>query len=224
MKRGRDIKKRVGGDGEVNPVCVCVLGYPPLKDLVRSKQRNFFRKMWQERSLMTDDPLVFAINTTINARFSTGTYVSQLLNNDINDIAVAMETLKRDLSLSASSRKVTYKEINPSLSVHDMYTCGHRIREDHRLSFSRFRLSAHWLPVEVGRWNRRGRGRLPLEERLCPCGQVQTEAHVIQLCPISQHIRDTYGFNSLRDLFSGSFENATLCAVIHSVLKLYSQN
>ena len=173
---------------------------------------------------MTDDPLVLAIYITINARFNTGTYVSQLLNHDINDISVAMETLKRDLFLSASSRRVTYKEINPDLSVHDIYTCGRRIREDHRLSFSRFRLSSHWLAIEVGRWNRRGRGRLPLEERLCPCGQVQTEVHVIQHCPISQHIRDTYQINSLSDLFNGSFENDTVCAIINSVPKLYSQN
>ncbi len=64
--------------------------------------------MWQESSLMTDDPLVFAINTTINVGFNTGAYVSQLLNHNMNDTAVAMETLERDLSLSTYSTKVTY--------------------------------------------------------------------------------------------------------------------
>lgn len=173
---------------------------------------------------MIDDPLVFAINATINTRYNTSTYVSQLLNHATDDIAVAMDILKRDLSLSASSRKVTYKEINPDLSVHDIYTSRHGIREDHRVSFSRFRLSTHWLAVETGRWNRRGRGCPPLEERLCPCGQIQTELHVILECPISQHVRDTYVMNSFRNLFDGSLENATVGVVINSVLKLYNQN
>ena len=109
-----------------------------------------------------------------------------------------------------------YKEMNPDLTVHDVYTCRHGVREDHRISFSRFRLSAHWLAVEVGRWNRRGRGRLPLEERLRPCGMVQTEDHVINECPFSQHIRDTYGLIGLYNLFCGTFESATVCSIVNS--------
>lgn len=77
--------------------------------------------------------------------------------------------------------------------------------------------------MEVGRWKRRGRGRLPLEERLGSCGQVQTEAHVIYLCRFSQHIRDTHGFSTLHDVFNGAFGKATLCSVTSSSLGLYSQ-
>ena len=53
---------------------------------------------------MTDDPLIFAINTTLNTRFNTRSFISQLFNHYRDGIAVAMETLKRDLSLSDSSR------------------------------------------------------------------------------------------------------------------------
>ena len=42
---------------------------------------------------MTDDLLVFAINTILNTKFNTRSFISQLLNHDR---AVAMETLKRD--------------------------------------------------------------------------------------------------------------------------------
>ena len=147
-----------------------------------------------------------------------------LLFHHKDDIVVGMETLKQNISLSDSSRNITYKEMNPDLTVHDVYTCRHGVREDHRISFSRFRLSAHWLAVEVGRWNRRGHGRLPLEERLCPCGMVQTEDHVINECPFSQHIRDTYGLIGLYNLFCGTFEIATVCSIVNSVLNLYSQN
>ena len=62
------------------------------------------------------------------------------------------------------------------------------INELERMEWTRLRLSSHSLAVEVGRWNRRGRGRLPMEERLCVCGQIQTEQHVIEICPRTQPI------------------------------------
>ena len=43
------------------------------------------------------------------------------------------------------------------------------------------KLSAHSPTIEEGRWNRRGRGRLPLEESMCSCGQVQMEAYIIMV-------------------------------------------
>ena len=43
-----------------------------------------------------------------------------------------------------------------------------------RVSFTRLRVSGHNLAIETGRWDRRGRGRLPPEERLCACGEVCT--------------------------------------------------
>ena len=46
------------------------------------------------------------------------------------------------------------------------------------------------LACETGRWNRRIRGRLPMNERLCECGSVKTERHVKLDCPRTQHIRD----------------------------------
>ena len=75
--------------------------------------------------------------------------------------------------------------------------------------------------METGRWNRRGRGRLPLEERQCVCGGVQTEKHVIELCPFSYDVRQNYNFVTLEDLFSGRYDNLTICKVIHDILNLY---
>lgn len=73
--------------------------------------------------------------------------------------------------------------------VHVITTDKHTVWRDHRITFTCFRLPAHWLAVEVGRW-KNACGSPPLEERLCPCGQVQTEAHVNEQCPSSQYIRD----------------------------------
>ena len=52
------------------------------------------------------------------------------------------------------------------------------------------------LAIETGRWNRRGRGRLPVEQRLCPCGSVQTEPHVMESCPMTENVRRRFGYTS----------------------------
>ena len=79
-------------------MCYVELGYPSLKELVLSKQRKFFKMIWQERSSMTDDPLILAINVTFNGRYNTRTLVSDLLFHHKDDIAVGMETLKQNIS------------------------------------------------------------------------------------------------------------------------------
>ena len=77
-----------------------------------------------------------------------------------------MDNVRDSIIHSDSSRRVTYKDLNPNFVVHEIYRTKHTIVGKHRLSFTRFRVSGHSLMCETGRWNRRGRGRLPLEDRL----------------------------------------------------------
>ena len=108
-------------------------------------------------------------------------------------------------------------DINPDGSLHYVYTAKHTIKETQRVS-------GHALACERGRWNRCGRGRLPLEERLCQCGEVQTERHVVKDCPFTQHIRGTYGFTDLEELLSENFEPNVTCEIIHNILSVCEQN
>ena len=204
-----------------NDTCYLELGYPPLRDLVRSKQRHFFHKMWRERSSMDDDPLICTINIVLNTRYPMQRYVSELINVTVNDVEQAMNTLKLNILNSGSSRRITYREINPDLSVHDVYCTKHSIPEIKRVSFTQFRLSAHSLAVEVGRWSRRGRGHLPLEERLCLCGDIQTEVHVVQHCPFTLHLRNNYNFSTIDNIFSEQFSIVDQCKVVHLILSMY---
>ncbi len=64
-----------------------------------SQQRKFFKKMWQERLALNDDPLIFAIKLTLSNRLRTRTYISQLINGDRDDVDITMEKLKRDMCL-----------------------------------------------------------------------------------------------------------------------------
>ena len=60
-----------------------------------------------------------------------------------------------------------------------------------------------------------------MEERLCSCGLVQSEEHVISFCPLSQSLRDNYEFTCIEELMSGRFSNETACKIIYEVLELY---
>ena len=86
-------------------------------------------------------------------------------------------------SVESSVSPKVQLSINPELLTHAVYTTKTKINERERVSWSRLWLSAHSLAIEEGRWNRRGRGRLPVQERLCECDKIQTEAHVFKQCP-----------------------------------------
>ena len=103
-----------------------------------------------------------------------------------------MNNLHQEIINSQSSKCIYYKEINPNMHIHDIYINKSTVNELERISWSKLRLSAHSLAIETGRWNRRGRGRLPIDERLCQCGLVQTEFHVFEECVLSQHFRQMY--------------------------------
>ncbi|MPD04645.1 hypothetical protein E2C01_100343 [Portunus trituberculatus] len=126
----------------------------------------------------------------------------------------------QSVSASNSSRRMTYRQINPDFTISEVYTNKHTIKEQYKVAYTRSRLSAHSLACETGRWNRRGRGRIPLEERLSVCGQVQTEAHVITSCPLFQHLRYLHSFSNIKELFK-SFPINVSCKVIYDVLSLY---
>lgn len=178
--------------------------------------------MWHERYQYNDDPLMHVLKLVINSNHVTSRLIREMTTNNVPDLTTAMHNLKGNLATSISSRRVTYKMINPDFSLHYVYKEKHAINEWHRLSFTKFRVSGHNLVCETGRWNRRGRGRLPLEERLCPCGAVQTEQHVVQQCPLTLNIRQHYNFSQIQDLFYEHFLPELTCKVIHEILSVYN--
>ena len=179
-----------------NDVCYAESGYPPLGDFVKARL-FFFRSMWQERSNHDDDPLGFVIRMVMDMNTMTGRSIRLFIDSNVTDLSEIRKNVLRDIRNSRSSRRETYMDIIPDGSLHYVYKVKHTINETHRTSFTRFRVSGHALACESGRWNRSGHGRLPLEERLCQCGAVQTERHVLQNCPLTRHIRDTYEFTNL---------------------------
>ena len=204
-----------------NMVCYAEVGLPSLPDLIKLKQHNFFRKIWQERSGMMDDPLVLAIRLTLTSRTPTAGCLNTFINSEPPTMSTITNDVYNSIANSDSSRCIVYKEINPRFIVHDIYKRKHVINEFHRISFTRFRLCGHSLAIETGRWNRRGRGRLPVEERLCECGLIQTERHVIEVCPLTAHLKNQYDVNVLEDLFNETLPSERVCKMVHEVLNIF---
>lgn len=205
-----------------NDVCYVESGYLPLPDIVRNKQHKFVHVMWQERSQLVDDPLVYVLNLAVNTNTVTGRNVNHMITQNVPELSIAMQDVKDNLTNSTSSRRVTYMTINSDLELHYVYKERHTINETHRLSFTKLRTSGHSLACETGRWNRRGRGCLPLEERLCSCGEIQTEIHVVQYCPLTHDIRQRYQFSRMQDLFSDDCQPVMACKILHEILSVYS--
>lgn len=173
-----------------------------LRLIVQWQQQTFVFLMFPQLNSIHDD---YKYTTFY---IHTGEHVIKNVHNTIEN--------------SSSSRCIIYKEINPGLSVHDVYTKKHLIPESNRIAFTRFRVSGHSLSVETRRWNRRGRGHIPFEERVCICGGgVQTERHVIENCSLTQNIRHTYNFVRLEDIFAPDFPHDTCCEIIFKILEMY---
>ena len=107
--------------------------------------------------------------------------------------------MKAKVRQSDSSRRETYLLFKPELITHRI-SAESNVSESDRIAFSRIRLGSHYLKIETGRWSRIERAR-----RLCQCGQIQTEEHVLLHCPLTLFTRARYSqrwFSSLSALMA----------------------
>ena len=134
----------------------------------------------------------------------------------MDDIGQSMTNLHQEVMDSQKSKCIYYKRISPNMHVHNIYSEKSAVNELERISWTKLRLSAHSLAIETGRWN-----RLPEDQRLCQCGLVQTERHVIEECVLSRHVRQMYNVTSLVNLVSERQDYQEVCHIVHSILNIY---
>ena len=99
-----------------------------------------------------------------------GNHIAYLDSLQVDPRSSCFEQLQEQMRSSDSTRSVTYRALNPSPSLHPMYS-SNRVIEHQRISTTRLRLSSHYLKVETGRWSCTN-----YEDRTCVCGVVQDEA------------------------------------------------
>ncbi len=90
---------------------------------------------------MTDDPLRFAMVTTIQNSSPAGKLVSEFITTPLPDWDTPMVNLHSKINRTQSTRYNIYKGLNPSLEVHEIYK--HRLTQ--RTSWQRiYSISGVW--------------------------------------------------------------------------------
>ena len=166
------------------------LGKPTLNSIVQKRQYIFYKKCVSDN----DWPLQrYIIRKAMDVNCSFITYYTTLANNYTSANEIIEKSLKNladEVELKANRGKTryeTYIQINPTLSRPTVYDTTTQTYKLHNVT--RLRMISHNLKIEIGRHKR---PPTPREERLCTCGEIETEKHYLTSCNIYTHIREKY--------------------------------
>ena len=197
-----------------NDTILIETGMPSAKELIGERTAKFAKKeLLPDRST----PLVKIYKICETKRTNGFVFLSKMMNPSTNANDSLIEKFRRQTSTKAT----TYKNLNPDLSVHAVYTSNEYINERERLIFTRFRQCSHHLKVETGRWARIERAR-----RLCDCGGgIQDESHVLFDCVKTEGVRQIFGVNdgSYQDIgeLMNEMEVQSLVAFVNNCMKFF---
>jgi hypothetical protein len=196
------------------------LGLGDAKSYIRQRQSKFLHKLISH-SEYGESIVAKVIKMAMDRRTSSGKLLRTLLDNGPNHdyVGECLNRIKIKIQSATTSRRMTYLCLNPELAAAKIYDdC--LVKEHHRVAFTRLRLSSHRLRIETGRWS-----RIPVDQRLCECGEVQTEDHVLFHCPMTVNIREKYDIDSESNIHSLliSRDNSNICAFCHDILNVFSK-
>ena len=170
-----------------NDVIYTEVGLASASALVKDKQLKFLAKV-KSRSNYEGSYLQKLISKSCQSQSPMGKYLEKLEREDQDPIKAELESIKQKISNDQdSTRRRTYKQLNVRLESPEVYHNQIFIPEHHRIAFTRFRVGSHRFRIETGRWS-----RTPRERRLCPCGEVQDEVHVVKNCDLLRDVRARY--------------------------------
>ena len=196
---------------------VCIeAGEPGAKGYVLQQQYNFLQKI-KSRDSFHGSYHEWVLHEAMQCRTPAAAAMQHVIAYRSDPTSAELEKKKLNVQISTSTRRVMYRTLNPDLSVSLVYDGG--VAERDRKSFTRMRLSSHRMRCETGRWS-----RIPAEERLCPCGNVQNEFHVLLQCSLTQHLRDNMNIKaiSLNELFNFKFnDKMTVSKYCNEVLLIH---
>ena len=140
---------------------------PTLNDMITTRAKRYMRKKLIEE--IDEETPLYRIYRLCEQHNTNGyKFIIRCLNSE------PMEKLnklkEKFIRNEEGSKALAYKDVNPDLNVHRIYTTKDYVQEWKRINFTRFRLGSHNLKIETGRW-----ARIDRAERLCECGEVQDE-------------------------------------------------
>lgn len=183
-----------------NDLCLVEAGLPPLHSIVLNAQARFFRKMIPTRQNIEDDPFGFMTKLVEREDPTMWSTIQEIISIP-DHLKEATSKIRESVLRNEGSRATGYRELNPDLATHKLYaqsTPTPYIPDSLRIAFTRLRLSSHRLRSETGRWS-----KTPRENRLCTCGVLQDEKHILQ-CIENTDIRRRFDYrnDNLQHLFA----------------------
>ena len=170
-----------------NDLCLLEAGIPPLQSVVLQAQAKFFKKLLPTRILMDDDP--FGYICRLCEQEGTGMWAEiQRIISVADHIKEGLQKLNYSITNKDGTRAETYRYMNPTLTIHPLYTKHDFIPDSLRISFTRLRLSSHKLRIELGRWS-----HIQRSDRVCECGILQDEKHIL-LCNKNINILQKFSY------------------------------
>ena len=171
------------------------LAQPDGKTVIQETQLSFLRKL-TNRSDFVVSPAHLALRLSRRASTAASSYVDKLLKETPGSLRDQnLRIVQERISESQSSRRRAYADLNGSFTYHPVYTSN--VPEKARMAFTKLRLGSHRLKIETGRWS-----RIPRDERLCHCLEVQTETHVLLSCPLTESLRRSYSMLNFDNIIS----------------------
>ena len=165
---------------------------------------------------MTVNSPPYVFDLAQNVKCPAGKVLQDLLAENGTHKDQYQEAVLQAVRSSTSTRRVAYRNMNPTLSVSYVYS-NSPVPEHSRIAFTRFRLSSHNLPYEMGHW-----AHVPPELRLCSCGSVQLDSHILLECVNTQPMRLSNKISNcacLNDLFQNN-DVMDVCNLCYEILKL----
>ena len=201
-------------------LCMLETGILPVKDLIERRRKSFLISKREHVDAELPFNIVYDMcrdHNTPGYRFLSKTLQLNVEQSSIDRIS----NYVRDKAPNATKLNTYMRDFNPSMGTHEVYSTSKYIPDFCRESFSRLRLMSHNLRVETGRWS-----RTPAHLRTCPCDNtsVQTEAHVLTSCQLSECIRNRYNmlnFGNINDLMNETNYVGELCRYVYDVLSIY---
>ena len=201
-------------------LCLLESGIPPIQNVLAKKRCKFIQS-----KLETNDPEhPFTVALKLLSDNNIPVYHAILkfsqYNINVNPFFYLKNTIN-ERAPNATKFNTYISDLNPSLDIHPVYTTNVFIPDYQRISLSRIRLMSHNLKIETGRWS-----RIPRERRVCQCdgSQLQTEAHVLIYCPLTDSIRHRYpelNFSNINILLTDVNHLKLLCKYAYEILEFF---
>ena len=195
-----------------NEIVYIESGYQTLKPLIFKRQLKFFRKIMEDCEANPQSTIsqLYALALQSNTQFlrhykklDAAFNTPRHCFNHYAQIQKTESELKIQNKFESDPDSIlgTYKRINPTLQQPSFYRniCCHELD---RKTITRYRVGCHYLKIQSGRLAGNDRNT-----RLCTCNnEVQTLAHVLFDCPLTENIRASHNQQhaTLDEFFSGN--------------------